>query len=238
MGRNKWTRIIGAVVLMGITSILLFCSEPSKDTETSKMKLKTAKEESHLCPKCEKHSEESETLKKKRKTEEFPPQPPLAEWLGKLPKLDGKMIDLLKQFDPERLEHLFHLMKVEPEAYIDLFKRTKEELMHLLELRKRDPERYEQVLKERTMEKEAKELAIRYRESGDKEEREKVKKEIRKQLEGLFDKREAQRETEIKRLEDELAKLKEKMKVRKANRDKIIERRQKELLGEEDDLGW
>ena len=150
---------------------------------------------------------------------------------------DEEKEKLLKELDPERLERLKHLREVDPPMNMKL-EETQRERMELRELKERDPQRYEQVIQERKMETEIKGLAMQCRKSQDNDEKENLKKQIKTRLEKLFDLREAQREIEIKRLEEELTKLKEKMKVRKANRDKIIDRRQKELIGEEDDMGW
>jgi hypothetical protein len=155
-----------------------------------------------------------------------------------LPTLDKETEKLLKELDPERLERMNHLREVDPQMYMKLFEETQRERMKLRELKEHDPQRYEQVIQERKMESEIEGLAMQCRKSQNNDEKEGLKKQIKSQLEKLFDLREAQRETEIKRLEEQLTKLKEKMKTRKANRDKIIERRQKELVGEDDDMGW
>jgi len=155
-----------------------------------------------------------------------------------MPMLDEETEKLLKELDPERLERLNHLREVDPPAYMRLLEETQRERIKLRELKERDPQRYEQVIQERKMETEIKGLAGQYRKSQDNSEKEELKKQIKTKMEKLFDLREAQREIEIKRLEEQLTKLREKMKVRKANRDKIIERRQRELIGEDDDMGW
>lgn len=65
-----------------------------------------------------------------------------------------------------------------------------------------------------------------------------IKKELQKNLSNLFDLKEMQRETEVKLLEDQIKKLKEKIATRKNNKDIIIRRRTEELLGEDKYLEW
>lgn len=155
--------------------------------------------------------------------------------------MDKDVIKFLEHFDPERLTHLGHLKQADPETFSRVMKESRNEMMKIKELKERDPQRLEQIMRERQMEKETKELSLQYRKSQNNDEKEKIKKEIKTRTEKLFDSREAQRENEIKRMEQELNKLKEKMKNRKANRNKIIEHHQKEILGEEveeEGLGW
>jgi hypothetical protein len=215
--------IVAGTVLIGIVSTLLVCSESPKKP----------------CHECKKE-EGGMSLKLERERPDLPQDasPPFIEGKPRPPKSDQELIEFLEKFDPERLEWMKHLKEMEPDTYFRVLEETKREMMKLKELRERDPERFEQIMIERRMETEIKELSSQYRKSQDSEEKEGLKKQIKAKLEKLFDLREKQREAEIKRIEQELTKLKEKMKIRKANRDKIIERRQKELLGEEDDLGW
>ena len=157
-----------------------------------------------------------------------PPQPPS----------DDQLFDFLEKFDPARLQKLIHLEDADPEAFHRVLEETRREFGRLMELKQRDPERFRQMMQERRMEQETGQLAQHYRNAKSTEEKEKIKKEISERLEKLFDLREAQKAAEIKRMEEELSKQKEKAKNRKENRAKIIEQHQRELLGENDDLKW
>lgn len=80
-------------------------------------------------------------------------------------------------------------------------------------------------------------LAIEYQKSSTSE-KANIKKELEKNLSNLFDLKEVQREDEVKMLEQEITKLKEKVANRKKNKEVIIRRRMEELLGEEKYLDW
>ena len=80
-------------------------------------------------------------------------------------------------------------------------------------------------------------LAIEYQKASSAE-KEKIKKELEKNLNNLFDLKEMQRESEVKVLEVEIKKLKQKIASRKNNKSTIIRRRTEELLGEEKYLDW
>jgi hypothetical protein len=81
------------------------------------------------------------------------------------------------------------------------------------------------------------ELSERLR-SAKKEDREKVKTEITQTVTKHFDVRQQRRELQIKRMEDELKKLREAITKRNESKDQIIKKRMAELVGNEDDLGF
>lgn len=210
----KWMMVAG-LILTGLTGTLVTCN-PSNNAK--------APESKEIVPH---HIERREIPDAPRFVREKP-----------RPPSDEQMFDFLEKFDPERLQRLVHLEDVDPEAFHKVLEETRREFTRLQELKKRNPERFEQMMQERRMEQETGKLAMHYRNSKNAEEKEKISREIRERLEKLFDLRESQKETEIKRMEEELTKLKEKSKTRKDSRDKIINRHQKELQGEDDDMQW
>jgi hypothetical protein len=256
---GKWATLAGSVLIV-IAGTSLLCTEPSAVSKESASpttnKQKPVKQQKPETPPPQFNDEDlildmldldkdivklfeqdEKTPRKERMGQQKPDMPPPS--MGNENSIDDKeAFKFLEQFDPERLKQLKHLKEADPEAYSRMMKDTKREIMRMNDLKERDPERFEQMMKERQMEKEVKELSLQYRKSQNNDEKETIKKQIKTNLEKLFDFREAKREEDIKRMEQELNKLKEKMKSRKANRDKIIERHEKEMLGEEDDLGW
>lgn len=68
--------------------------------------------------------------------------------------------------------------------------------------------------------------------------REKIKAEISEVITKHFDVRQERRDLQIKRMEDELKKLREAMTKRNDSKDQIIKKRLAELVGNEDDLGF
>jgi len=77
-------------------------------------------------------------------------------------------------------------------------------------------------------------LSIEYKKVSSKE-KERIKKELQKNLSQLFDLKEIRKEKEVKRLEEQ---LKEKIANRKGNKNIIVKRRLEELLGESEYLEW
>lgn len=69
-------------------------------------------------------------------------------------------------------------------------------------------------------------------------EKSKLKNELKNSISELFDLKEERRSIEIDRLNERLAELNKKLKVRSKNKDEIVKRRMQELLGEDDYLDW
>ena len=75
-----------------------------------------------------------------------------------------------------------------------------------------------------------------YRSSTDKDARAKLKKQVEDLTSQEFDIRQQARELEVKRLESELAHIRESIQKRTENREQIIKRRVGQLVHEEEDL--
>jgi len=110
-------------------------------------------------------------------------------------------------------------------------------MRELNELKERDPKGYERILAMRTLEREGVELAERAR-RGPPEEKEEAAKKLQENLSKQFDFREEQRRREIAELKRRIEGLEKALTDRKANKDRIVERRKKELLGEKVDEDW
>jgi hypothetical protein len=81
------------------------------------------------------------------------------------------------------------------------------------------------------------ELSMRFR-NAPAAEREQIKQEITEAVNRHFDIRQERRELQLKRLEEELARLKESIQARQQAREEIVKKRLAELLGETDDLNF
>lgn len=101
-------------------------------------------------------------------------------------------------------------------------------------LKESDPEMYEVYKQDDELERETFRLADAYRKSGGKEEnREKVRKQLKEVVEKHFKIRQQRREYELKRLEDQLDRLRKSVKMHQEKSDAVIERRLSALLGED-----
>ncbi len=146
--------------------------------------------------------------------------------------------EYLKNIDSELKLKLKEIKKNDKEKYADLlrelhWKNMEHSFMHMG--REKDMMKNEkQIVKYEIL---TESLAIEYK-SAASSEKTKIKTELQKNLSNLFDLKEMQRETEVKLLEEEIKKLKEKIATRKNSKDIIVRRRTEELLGEGKYLEW
>lgn len=105
-------------------------------------------------------------------------------------------------------------------------------------LRKMDPKLYNKRLGIMKLERESFDLAEEYRKVENEQERRKIKEQLRTILSEQFDLKEEEKSARIKKLEDEIARLKEELAKRKKNKEEIINMRLKDLLGESRYLEW
>lgn len=100
-----------------------------------------------------------------------------------------------------------------------------------------DPEMAALNRSEYDLDQQTRELADKLR-GAKKEDRDKIKAEISEVVTKHFDVRQKRRELQIKRMDDELKKLREAVTRRNDSKDQIIKKRLAELVGNEDDLGF
>jgi len=99
-----------------------------------------------------------------------------------------------------------------------------------------DPETRALNEKEHKIAEDVQKITDQYKSSKDKEERAKLKKQIEELAGQQFDIRQQYRGLEVKRLENELARIRDSIQKRTENRDQIIKRHIAQLLHEEEDL--
>jgi hypothetical protein len=105
------------------------------------------------------------------------------------------------------------------------------------DLRQRDPELYELMQADIDLERKALELAASVRRAkGDEQQR--LRADLMKAVEQHFDVRQQRRALQLKRMEEELARLREGIEKRGDIRDAIIQQRLSELLGEAQELDF
>ena len=100
-----------------------------------------------------------------------------------------------------------------------------------------DPEMREISRKDSEMERQTMELATQYR-SARGDEREKLKTQVSDLVAKHFDVRQERRKLQLKRMEEELKRLREAITKRDASTDTIVKNRLSELLGEPRDLDF
>ncbi|MEN6458955.1 MAG: hypothetical protein ABFC63_08485 [Thermoguttaceae bacterium] len=104
-------------------------------------------------------------------------------------------------------------------------------------LEKKDPELFALIKKDMEFERQTRELAKQYRDASEADQP-KVKEQIAEVVGKHFDIRQQRRALELKRLEQELQRLRDTMDHRSKARKEIVERRVSELTGHGDELGF
>jgi len=104
-------------------------------------------------------------------------------------------------------------------------------------LERTDPEMYKLLKQDSDLERRTRELAIQYRRASG-EQRPEIRRELEKLVAEHFQVRQDRRLLELKRLEEELARLREAIQRRDDARQTLVHDRVLELLGEEDDLDF
>ncbi len=92
-------------------------------------------------------------------------------------------------------------------------------------------------IKQKELEVDVELLSLKYKNS-DASVQSKLKSDLSAKLSELFEIREAQKEREVKKLEERLRELKESLQARKQNKNEIVQRRIQELLGDSKYLRW
>jgi hypothetical protein len=101
----------------------------------------------------------------------------------------------------------------------------------------RDPEMEEIDRQEAEAQQQTVDLANQYR-SGNAADREKLRADLKKAIDAHFNIRQQRRQLSLKRIEEEVARLREAIKSREDARESIIERRFSQMVGEESEPGF
>ncbi|MBV8882354.1 MAG: hypothetical protein JO332_20525 [Planctomycetaceae bacterium] len=110
-------------------------------------------------------------------------------------------------------------------------------MRELNDLKTRDPKGYERVQELRRLEREGVELAEQARRAAP-DQKDEVTKKLQENLGKQFDLREEQRVREIAELKRRVESLEKSLGERKAGKEKIVEKRRRELMGEKVDEEW
>jgi hypothetical protein len=149
--------------------------------------------------------------------------------------------NVLKQVekdDPEFYTELINLKEKMPGEFQNIIRDLIEESRGLQELKDHDPEAYKEALKTKSLERKERQLSRKYRESKNDAEKKDIEADLKPVLDELFDLHLKQRQREVKRLEEQLAKIKQDIEERKENKDKIIENRLADLIGKNEMMRW
>ena len=110
-------------------------------------------------------------------------------------------------------------------------------MRELKELKERDPKGFEKMMEMRRLERESAEQAEQARRAPP-EEREAALKKLKETLSRLFDAREEIRARELTELKRRVEALEKAVAERKGNKERIVEKRRRELMGEKSEDDW
>jgi hypothetical protein len=149
-----------------------------------------------------------------------------------------KVLEWLKEYEPETLEKLNDLREREPDGYYHFLREMFGKMMRMEEMRERDPEGFKRMTDMRNANRKIWELAEKYRNTDDEEQKTKLEAQLKQALAQIFDLKQAQHKAEIEQLEKEVAKLKEIYERNQQRKDAIVTDRLKELTGKKGSFDW
>jgi hypothetical protein len=104
-------------------------------------------------------------------------------------------------------------------------------------MEKNDPEMAKLIKAENDLDRRTREAVREYRDAS-KDQRSKLKADLKKLVTEQFEARQQRRKLELTRFEEEVKRLRDAMDRRQKNSEEIIDKRVTELLGEEADAGF
>jgi len=170
--------------------------------------------------------------------EEFNLEQVVQRFLGRLPAgRQERVRELLREHFAHNQERLERIAEEEPEEAVRMMAGFVQEANELAELQQNDPEAFQRAMRERYLERDCEVMAETCRQT-EGEEQQKLKAQLRTTLAQLFEIRQARLKQEVAELERETARMKERLAKREQHQQEIIDKRLRELLGEEDYLEW
>ena len=164
----------------------------------------------------------------------------LQEHVVRMEELQGQLQELPKIENMTQLEKTAREMTLQAgEAVRVAESMPRIELQQYLEgIHRKDKVLFNQLVNEREKERETIEMARRIRAMEEGPEREKLTADLREKLSEIFDLKQANRQEEVKALEERLTDLTAKLDERERLREDIISRRLRQLLNLQDELNW
>jgi len=152
---------------------------------------------------------------------------------------EPEVLGFIEEHMPHVMAELRELRRENPKAFHRELKELTARVHHMREMKEHAPEIAEALLRSYKLEHQCHELSERIRETDDREKREGLTAELREKLNQVFELRLREPELEILHLQREIDELKSVVEKRQKNRERIVERRLRDLVGEVDEgLEW
>lgn len=167
-----------------------------------------------------------------------PPTPPQADRRGAPSFNPEEVRGWLRENEPETYRRLMQTQEEgrRPES-MRMLEEASMRMREMNELKQRDPKGFEKLMEMRRLERESFTLAEAARRAPP-EEREAAASKLKESLGRLFDAREEVRARELVELKRRVEALEKALTDRKGAKDKLVEKRRRELMGEKSDEDW
>ena len=167
-----------------------------------------------------------------------PPAPPPVERRAMQPFNPDDVRAWLRENEPETHRRLMEVQEGGRRAEaMRILEDAAPRMREMNELKQRDPRGYEKVMDMRRLERESVEQADAARRAAP-DQREAAVQKLKETLGRLFDAREEVRVRELAELKRRVEALEKALGDRKANKERLVERRRRELMGEKLDEDW
>jgi len=148
------------------------------------------------------------------------------------------ILEKIKDEEPNEIEALQQEEQKNSAKYEKKLVKLWDDVRRLEKFKKEDPVRYNKLKRQLKLERDCRTLAHEYRKLKNENRKSQIRADLKNCLTELFNLREAERAEKVTELEQELARLKEMLAFREKNKDKIIEKRLREMLDEDELLHW
>lgn len=174
------------------------------------------------------------TLAQVSKAQQREPRPP--DFFR--PEMEQIALKFIETHHPSRADELKRIKLNQPERYIkmitDIFRRAEQ----IKIFQKEDPERYELEIRQVSLDEKTFTIARAYQNAKDEKEKQSLRQQLESAVSEHFDIREQIKESELKRMENDLQRLKERLNQRKANKSEIVKQRINQLMTIGSGLEW
>lgn len=157
----------------------------------------------------------------------------------KYAKMEEEALAFLKESSPAQYAEIQRAKEGgNKDAYKGMIFEAFNRAQMLKKLKEVDPKAYDLEVKLQAAEDKSRSLGDKIRTAKDNDTKEDTKRELRTVLAELFDLREQRQQRDIENLQKEIQKLNDRLKSRRASKDKIVDKRLSEMVGEAENLDW
>jgi hypothetical protein len=130
---------------------------------------------------------------------------------------------------PQVNAELVKMKDSDPSHFKQMCRRLRFEIRQLRELKSSNPEAFAKALEEKQLQAHARDLAQSFRKSSDPAERDRLKTELRTTLQKLLDAELITKRAQIRRLEDNLKRVRDELQDRETHRDDVVSKQLEEM---------